>query len=117
MNDIHVIYKNSLGLAFLWKRNIATDINRVQIVFKETGLYFNHEELISFKNLIVEASSRANKCTNCPMDGNCKQLLETPFNQISFAVTPQEIEQIKDLIDGTLFQIDMERLLTGFDIK
>lgn len=117
MNDIHIIYKNAFGVSFLWKRNTSQDINRIQIVFKETGLYLNYEEIHAFKQLTLEACQRANSCKACPASKNCKQLLETPFNQLSFAVTYIEIEAIKDLIEGTLFQIEMERMLTHFDIK
>ncbi len=117
MNDIHVIYKNSFGVTFLWKQQSLKNRSRIQIVFKETGLYLNHKELSSFKKLVFEAHQRFGKCKECPMNKDCKQLLETPFSQLSFAVTKQEIEHIKDLIEGTLFQIDMERMLINFDIK
>lgn len=117
MEDIHIIYKNSFGVTFLWKRNTITDINRIQVVFKEIGLYLNYKELNSFKKLTSEAYNRTLKCQSCSVNKNCKQLLETPFKQISFAATQQEIKQINDLLEGTLFEIEMERLLIQHGIK
>jgi len=46
------------------------------------------------------------------MRGRChKFLLKTPFEAIELAVTEKEVYQIKDLVQGTLFQLNLNKYL------
>ncbi|WP_435182412.1 hypothetical protein [Cellulophaga omnivescoria] len=39
-------------------------------------------------------------------------LLETPVPQVSLAVSPNELKAINDLIEGTIFQLNIDNFLS-----
>ncbi len=39
MEDINTICYNNFGIAFQWKRCETRDFNKIQLVFKNTGLF------------------------------------------------------------------------------
>lgn len=65
MEDINTLYYNTFGIAFQWKRTAARDYRKIQLVFKNIGLF----------------------------------------------LTSEELEEAKDLIDGTLFQLQLSGML------
>ncbi len=111
MNEINIIYNNEVGIAFKWKIG-QTNNEKVQLVFKDTGLLLNRKELYQFsKNINADLK-------NCTLCRDCKQkeshrsiILETPLPQLSFAVSHSELTAIGDLLDGTLFQLQLENSL------
>ena len=52
MREIEQIYHNNFGIAFYWKQNSQTILDKVQLVFKETGFYLSKEELNIFADNI-----------------------------------------------------------------
>lgn len=114
MRGIEQIYYNDFGMAFYWKEKNAVKTKHIQMVFKETGFYFSVSELQHFAVLIEESSKRNNCCENCEMKNNCaKFLLKTPVSQIDLAVSMNELDCIKDLVEGTLFKIKLAEYLYG----
>lgn len=112
MQDIHTIYQNNFGIAFQWKRSAGKDFNKVQIVFRNTGLYLSQDELLLFSKQIDCTVNREGLCTECRENKECRSLLvETPAPQIAFAVSHTELYQMQDLIKGTLFQLDLDKIL------
>ncbi|WP_306352103.1 hypothetical protein [Flavobacterium sp. '19STA2R22 D10 B1'] len=111
MEQIEQIYFNEFGVSFYWKKGEETLSDRVQLVFKETGFYFSSEELDCFIDLI-DASYYRMKCEGCNFRNSCgKFLLKTPFEHIDLAVSVKELTEIKDLVEGTLFQIRLDTYL------
>lgn len=105
MKDIQQLYYNTFGVSFYWVKDGKTLSQRIQMVFKDTGMYLTAEQVLEFSGLIKECSeSRCDSCT-----GKCcrKFLLKTPVPEIDLAIDYSEYLQIKDLIDGTLFKIDL----------
>ncbi|MGO4820257.1 MULTISPECIES: hypothetical protein [unclassified Flavobacterium] len=114
MKEIEQIYYNHSGISFYWKKENQTILNKVQIVFKETGFYFTVPELNNFICLIEESIKKNNCCDDCAMKNSCdKFLLKTPCSQIDLAVSMKELKAIKDLVEGTLFKINMDEYLYG----
>jgi len=113
MDDVALIYHNNLGIAFRWKKYIPnTDTRRVQIVFKDMGFYLLPEEIQDFSHNIKTA--KYYNCGNCNNHKNCRNiLLRSPLEKMDFAVTALELEQISDLIEGTLFKLVLEDYLNG----
>ena len=106
MENINTIYYNDYGIAFLWKKGSVKDHKRVQLVFRDTGLYLTTKQLVSFSSTIDKTISKPNMCKNCKDNDSCKSiLLETPASQISFAMSYIELKQVQDLLKGTLFQL------------
>ncbi|AWH84177.1 hypothetical protein HYN59_03185 [Flavobacterium album] len=113
MREIEQIYHNDFGVAFHWKKNNVVLKDRVQIVFKETGFYFSVEEIQEF-NHIIDNACRKLDCGSCSLRGKChKFLLKTPLNEVDLAVSEDELFQIKDLMEGTLFIIALSDYLNG----
>lgn len=112
MQDINTIYQNSFGIAFQWKRCTAKDYKKVQVVFRNTGLFLNKEELKLFSEQIECTVDREGLCAECKENQECRALLvETPAPQIAFAVSHTELHQMQDLINGTLFQLGLNNIL------
>ncbi len=112
MEDINIIYSNSFGMAFTWEKHTKQNIFKVQLVFRNTGMLLNKVELKQFSKHIKIALKNSLKCNGCCHKNKCKSLLlETPTEQVSFAMNQKELKDIDDLINGTLFHLDFNSLL------
>ncbi|MBC5840258.1 hypothetical protein H8R23_02470 [Flavobacterium sp. F-380] len=114
MKTIKQIYQNDSGTSFFWKKEHDIVTDKVQLIFRETGFYFSRLELQQFKGCI-EDSYRANRnCESCELKNSChKFLLRTPCDQIDLAVCMNELTAVKDLVEGTLFNIQLIDYLNG----
>jgi hypothetical protein len=113
MEDISTIYSNNYGMAFYWKKSY-TITDKVQLIFKETGFYYTFSELRTFNRLIKDSLKKNNCCAACALKKEChKFLLKTPCEAIELAVTGQELSAIKDLVEGTLFKIELTDFIKG----
>lgn len=113
MKQIEQIYCNYFGMAFYWLESHTVKLEKIQLVFKETGFYFSVEELKAFVKFIDD-SCRRNTCNSCEMKNECaKFLLKTPVSQIDLAVSMKELDGIKDLVAGTLFKVDLQEYIYG----
>lgn len=107
MREIEQIYYNDFGVAFHWKRDNKVLTEKVQIIFKETGFYLSLHEIRAFAQLI-ENTCEEMECSGCCHRASCyKYLLKTPLQQIDLAVSKSELLQIKDLVEGTLFTMEL----------
>jgi len=107
MREIEQIYFNDFGVSFHWKKDSIVLTEKVQIVFKETGFYLSFNEIRAFAQ-IIDNTCEEMECSNCCHKANChKYLLKTPLQQIDLAVSKSELLQIKDLVEGTLFTMDL----------
>ena len=114
MKDIEQIYHNNFGVAFYWKKENETILDKVQLVFRETGFYLTIEELNHFCDLIENSLIENTCCESCQLKNSChKFLLKTPLSQVDLAVSMNEIKSIKDLIEGTLFRLDLDEYVYG----
>ncbi|MBZ9730223.1 hypothetical protein LB467_11045 [Salegentibacter sp. JZCK2] len=113
MEDVALIYHNKLGIAFRWKKNVTNaDSRRVQMVFKDMGFYLLPEEIERFSQNIQKA--KFYNCGNCNRHKSCRNiLLRSPLEKMDFAVSALELEEISDLIEGTLFKLNLEDYLKG----
>ena len=112
MDDINTIYYNDFGIAFQWKRNTVKYINRIQLVFKNTGLFLNKKELLIFSKHIDGALKNSETFSNCSKNKSCEMfLLEGPNSQLSFVMNTMELNKIQDLVQTTLFQLGLDTFL------
>ncbi|MEP1487416.1 MAG: hypothetical protein ABJL44_07630 [Algibacter sp.] len=108
MDDINTICYNNFGIAFQWKRSVAKDFNKIQLVFKNTGLFLKPKELIQFSKNIEYALEKTNSDMNNEKNNTSRLfLLEAPNPQTSFSMTYKELNDVKDLVKGTLFQLEL----------
>lgn len=105
--DIHILYYNPFGIGFLWN-NIPKKL-KIQLVF---NLELEKSELELFRELIEDASINYSKCHKCQNPENCRSiLLVTPLTGLSLVVSTNELKAIKDLIEGVLFNWNLQDLL------
>ena len=111
MNEISPIYQNDFGIAFQWKHDKPQKTNKVQLIFRDIGLLLTPNEIQYFSKCINETlqSGKSNLCEDCKVKGECRSLLlNSPAHQITFAVSLHEVLEIKDLIKGTLFNLQLD---------
>ncbi|CAD0002749.1 hypothetical protein [Flavobacterium chungangense] len=114
MKDIEQIYHNNFGVSFYWKKENKTILDKVQLVFRETGFYLSVAELNQFCDLIEDSLIENTCCESCQIKNSChKFLLKTPLPQVDLAVSMKEIKSIKDLVEGTLFRLDLDEYVYG----
>lgn len=111
MEPIKQLYHNDFGVAFYWIKDEVVLRKKVQLVFKETGFYLSHSELLQFSGNI-ETTCRNINCSDCVLRQKChKFLLLTPFPGLELAVSEEEAVQLNDLVKGTLFQMELNKYL------
>ncbi|GIZ09269.1 hypothetical protein [Flavobacterium sp. UMI-01] len=114
MKEIQPIYQNELGVSFYWKEENTLQRDKIQLVFKETGLQLNPKELIDFKCLIEESITQNYCCDDCELKNNCtKYLLKTPFREVDLAMSINEMIQMNNLVSTTLFKMELDEYLWG----
>ncbi|HEX9152255.1 MAG TPA: hypothetical protein VF842_09245 [Flavobacterium sp.] len=114
MKEIKQIYYNDSGTSFYWKKEDEVMLDKVQLIFRETGFYFTKHELLQFKNCIEDSYFQNKCCDECELKNKCyKFLLKTPCSQIDLAVSIEELNAVKDLVEGTLFKINLDDYLYG----
>ena len=118
MADIKQIYFNDFGTSFYWMKDNKVVADKIQLIFRETGFYFSREELYDFKDCIQESYSLNKDCADCQLKRYCQQfLLKTPCSQIDLAMTMEELNKVEDLVEGTLFKINLEDYLYGIGLN
>lgn len=111
-DEIIILYQNEGCIAFQWKRCAAKDHKKVQLVFRNTGMLLNDQELVVFSQYIKASISRAVEATTCPNPAPCRAiLLRTPAEQISLAVNEQELQYLDEVVDGAIFQLGLQDVL------
>ena len=114
MKEIASIYNNNFGMSFYWKNENEINYEKIQVIFKETGFYLNLNELKIFGQLISQAEIATKECKSCACRANCERLLlKTPLHSIDLAVSRHELIAIKDLIEGSLFKINLQLYAFG----
>jgi|GEM_PF-192835 len=107
MKEVSQLYHNNFGVAFYWKKDGKVLQNRIQLVFRETGFYLTPYQLSEFSELIKTCKDM--RCESCAMKGRChKFLLKTPVPEIDLAVNHIEFTEIKDLVEGALFNVALQ---------
>jgi len=120
MQDIDIIYRNKFGVSFKWKKKMFVPEHKYQIVFRDTGMLLTLKEIHLFSEKIHSAKKVALSCGSCPHKNvsQCKNILvETPSSKISFAMNFNEIELLNELIEGTIYNIDLNNLLVDLKIS
>ncbi|MCO6147324.1 hypothetical protein [Flavobacterium sp. NRK1] len=113
MKEVEQIYYNDFGVAFHWKKNDRVLTHKVQIVFKETGFYLSYDEIKAFAQ-IIDNTCEEMICNSCSFRSKCyKYLLKTPLQQVDLAVSRSELFLIKDLVEGTLFNMDLHNYINN----
>jgi len=115
--DIKELYSNKIGVTFLWETKDKGHLhyNKINIVFNNTALHFDRDELELFLQNIEKSLLRPEYCNkNLPRQSK-SMLLDTPLRQLSFAMSYNDLSLMKDLIQKTLFEIDFLNILKALN--
>lgn len=113
MQQLQEIYHNDLGVAFFWCKSDTVLKEKVQLVFKESGFYLSDNDLMKFAHELDATCSKI-CCSDCEFRTSCQRyLLRTPFEGMELAVSASEALLIKDLVEGTLFQMQLNAYLNN----
>ncbi len=117
MNPIDKIYSNQVGISFFWKRETKVTMPRVQLVFRDIGFLLTLNELKDFSDSCI--STKETQCCNECMDTqNCRSLLlRTPSEKIDLAVNREELDQIHELINGTIFRVELKNWVKNVSLN
>lgn len=112
MKEIATIYCNDFGMTFFWKKDEIFSAQKIQLIFKETGFYLTQNQLSEFGKIICETESKLNGCKGCAHQQHCERLLlKTPISEVDLAVSKNELSQIKDLVEGSIFRVELKRFV------
>ncbi len=104
----HRLYHNKTGIAFMWKKPDQVLAENIQLIFRDIGFYFTFKEMQAFYQCIQRAK-KGLSCDNCAHQSTCRSiLLQTPITQVDLAVSTSELMGLYDLVNGTLFKIQLE---------
>ncbi|KAF2335676.1 hypothetical protein [Flavobacterium daemonense] len=114
MNDIEQIYRNDFGISFYWKEGNEVISDKIQLLFKQMGFYFSVEELNEFHDIIEDCvTDHSDKNTQGLKHAFDKFLLRTPYVAIDLEISSNELSSIKDLVDGSLFRLNLNEYIYG----
>lgn len=118
MKDVNTLYHNDFGIAFRWK-NIPERLHMVQLVFRDTGFLLDKKSIQKFANQIHKSMGSQNSaCGQCDLNRSCRSiLLETPMEHLTMAISLDELDQLNDLVQGTLFQLELEHYLAQLSLN
>lgn len=117
MEEIHHLFDNDYGIAFQWKHCEPKECKKVQLIFNNVGFSLTMRNVKKFLKNIKTTLACPPICEKCNDHENCKSyLLETPSSMINLAVSFVELKKLEELLEGALFQIEMDNML-GIAIK
>jgi len=81
---------------------------KIQLVFKDIGFLLTINELKDFSDA-CSIAEQSQCCDSCIEQQNCASLLlRTPSDKIDLAVSREELEQVQELINETIFRIELQ---------
>ncbi|TSE06406.1 hypothetical protein [Aquimarina algiphila] len=117
MSAIDKIYSNELGISFFWKQENHISIPRVQLVFKDIGFLLSLNELKDFSSACI-TTLQSQCCSQCKDTQHCRSLLlNTPSDKIDLAVNKEELLQIQELINGTIYKVELQNWMNNLPLN
>ncbi len=108
MNAIDKIYSNTFGISFFWKKDTHNIMTKVQLVFRDIGFLLTLSELKDFSDSCA-VTIQSQCCADCKDPQHCRSLLlRTPSDKIDLAVSRHELDQIQELINETIFKVELK---------
>jgi len=115
MSSFTKIYHNTIGISFYWKKkDPSTSTPKIQLVFRDIGFLLTLEELKDFSHACaITTESQVTGCPQCKTANSCRTLLlRTPSSKIDLAVSPDELIHISELINRTIFKVELNDWIT-----
>ncbi|WP_435261240.1 hypothetical protein [Tenacibaculum sp. nBUS_03] len=114
IDRIDKIHSNKIGIAFFDKSEIENiDFEQdIYLLFNNTILIFNIFELEIFFQDVINTMNNVSESSKGKHSKYYKCIiLETPLHQLRLVSSYNDLQLLKDLIKGTLFQIELSGIL------
>ncbi|WP_299221657.1 hypothetical protein [uncultured Aquimarina sp.] len=86
---------------------------KVQLVFRDIGFLLTLNELKDFSDA-CRITEQSQCCDQCIDHQSCRSLLlRTPSEKIDLAISKDELEQVQELINGTIFRVELQHWVTN----
>jgi len=93
----------------------SEEAKKIQLVFKDTGMMLSKTDLKQFLGYIKHPENSAPPCATCSKSSYCKPLLvNSPAKEVCFVMNIEDLKSVKDLVEGALFNLDLNALLRTF---
>ena len=107
MSSVFKIYDNQIGISFQWQKKAKL----TQVIFRDTGFHLSISEIAFFLDQVALSRTKQ-PCIGCRLGADCRSmLLQTPVSKVSMAVSLNELDEVEDLLRGTLFQLELNEYL------
>lgn len=110
---VDIIYKNEVGASFRMKYTEPSSSfhDRINIVFNNTVLHLNKVELHTFTDDIKQSLENYKHC-GYEDSKDCKSIfLETPFPQVNYCMSYEDLLLIDDLVSTTNFYLSLDHMM------
>jgi len=118
MHFLDPIYNNNTGVAFALKSNLYSDepYLKIQLQLGDIAILMNFNEMESFLKTIRYLKTKC-KCSNCNEGCSYKVIkCETAYTEIKIKATPTILNGLEELIQGVLFESQLNNLLEDNNI-
>ncbi|NRR90717.1 hypothetical protein HSX10_03965 [Winogradskyella undariae] len=117
MDEIELIYGNYLGVSFFLKRCTVDQCNKIQLVFNKVAFDITVSELKHLQQTIKSAMKNLEQLDCLNLADKLKRIPVLLKSDKEVLFNYQELKIFKNLIDGTIFNLNfdsvMERLLSA----
>ncbi|MGY5353416.1 hypothetical protein [Wenyingzhuangia sp. IMCC45467] len=115
MRTINTIYENILGITYELINEQQLSI--VVLEIRSVSFMINHNELATFIKSMEQIIDYHKECT-CPKDLKNKMVVyQAEETEIRMKLSHNELHQLKDLLKGTKFKLEMDEILSNYRIK
>ena len=114
MNTLNTLYENILGITF----ELHYDENEAVIILEMGNISFTvyHHELSNFVKSIEDIIENHKTCT-CPTNMKNKIVIyEIQDIEVRMKLSYEELFQLRDLLKGTEFKLEMDQMLNNYNI-
>ena len=119
MHFLDPIYHNNSGTAYAVRSSINDDesYNKVQLQLGDVAILMDFKEIKSFLSIVHSAKNNGCTCPNCTQDGSYKVIkCNTAYAEVKLKVTPRIMKDLEELINGVLFENQINQLLNDNNI-
>lgn len=115
-NYIHTLYTNSIGMSFQWSTFLDYE-SPIQLKIKSASFELTLADLLDLSKIIESTYDTGCTCKICN-SSSCFKVIQFKQEDIHIKIqtTLDELKQISELVRGTLFELQLNNLLTSLEL-
>ena len=118
MHFLDPIYNNNTGTAFALKSDMYNEepYTKIQLQLGDIAILMDFNEINAFLKTIKHVKKKCN-CLNCNQNCSYKVIkCDTAFTEVKIKATPTILDGLEELINGVLFESQVNKLLEDNNI-